>query len=303
MKKSIRYVVRILFNSLPLSVIKKLVIQEKFKTKTFRSYLNPGKELVININNIFFSNTKFRIDKVFPIERNLIEYGFYDENTLSLFKRLLKNGDICLDIGANIGSITFAIANFVKPNGKVFAIEPGPEPYNRLEFNLNLNTSLSQIISLHKVGFSDKVENKYWKEIYSRGNAGFNDEEGIIMKLSTLDNFEKQQEIQKIDLIKIDVEGMELEILKGGLNTLNKHKPFVYYESWVGGFPEWDRKQKSIEKLFRSIDYKLFSYNSAMNSLQETKYPFFEQNTLAVPVSRIEQLREKFENIKLITGM
>lgn len=299
MKNSLRHIVKTIFNVLPISIIKKLVSQNTFKGETFRSYLEPGKELVITNDNDFFHNTKFRIDKVFPIERDLIEYGFYDLNTLILFKKLLSGGDVCFDIGANIGSISLAMANFVKPNGKVFAIEPGPEPFDRLKYNLNLNKNLAQIISLHKVGFSDKTETKYWKEIFSRGNAGFNDDEGIKMELSTLDDFEKHHNPQKIDLIKIDVEGMELEIIKGGIKTLSKHKPFVYYESWVNGIVEWDIKQEPIENIFKSIDYKLFSFNFTDNVLNETHYPFLDQNTLAVPISKIEELKKKFKDVKL----
>ncbi len=292
MKAIIRQVLKKIFNALPHR-LKEGLIRGNFRPRVFKALLNEGTEVIVTLRNEYLSDISFQLNKTYPIERDILVNGCYDPVTLSMLKRLLKNEDVCIDVGANVGSLTFGMANAVKPNGKVYAIEPGPEIAARLKKNQQLNPRFDQVISHFAVGFSNQNETKYWQEIFSRGNAAFNDHEGIAMELTTMDKFVTDIGMQKLDFIKIDVEGMELEVIEGALNILQQFKPMVYYESWVGRLPEWDRKQEKLSALFEKENFVLLNFEESTSCFEKTSFPKLSQNTLAVHMSKLKEVNER----------
>lgn len=168
----------------------------------------------------------------------------FDKNEKDFFKLLsLINSDgIILDIGANIGVMTAHFARKFK-NSTVYSFEPIPgnfETLNRVAKFLNLknvhpfqcalsnyNGSINMIMPVinqaKKQGLSHVVHNND------------NTEPGDIFEVPVkkLDNFTEFFNTQKrVTAIKIDVEGHELNVFKGAINLVNKHKPIIYCELW-----------------------------------------------------------------------
>ena len=157
--------------------------------------------------------------------------------------------DVAIDIGANIGRHTVAIA---KNASIVFAVEPDTDSYKLLSENIILNKLGEKVVPLN-VACSDKEgEVTFFRdEFYPTSNSitvKKNDsmtEEKV--KCSTVDIICKDQDI---DLIKVDVEGGELDVLKGAFNTITRFEPIIIFEAWN------DAAAEEIKEYLNNWDYK-----------------------------------------------
>jgi len=136
--------------------------------------------------------------------------GSYEFQTRKVFEKLAKTSKIVVDVGAHIGKYTI-LASKINPNAEVFPIEVDKDNFSIL----NKNISLNNLKNVHpiRVGLSNK-----------KGKAKFDtwEVEGFeIVKTDTLDNIFKDKEI---DLIKIDVDGLEMNILNGGINLFSEKR-------------------------------------------------------------------------------
>ncbi len=246
-------------------------------------YIPSGKELIYSH---YLGDLKVRVNTKYPIERVML-LGYYEKLTQFIIERFVKRGDICFDIGANIGAITLSLAKRVYPDGKVYAFEPGPFLFERLQYNIQLNDYLSKVIVPVKKGFSDKREVLYWSEDEKvSGNAMFSEQPvdgSIPLELTTIDDFVREKGITEINFMKIDVEGMELNVIRGGINSIGKFKPILYYETLLG-FEKIKNKQlfKPIEEELIGLGYELYMITEEKKIIP-TKYPHYSGNTLAIP--------------------
>ncbi|MEK6917439.1 MAG: FkbM family methyltransferase [Nanoarchaeota archaeon] len=136
--------------------------------------------------------------------------GSYEFETGKVFEKIAKKSKVIVDVGAHIGKYTI-LASKVNPNAEVFPIEVDKKNFITLNKNISLN-NLKNVYPI-RVGLSNR-----------KGREKFNNwlREGFeIVKTDTLDNLFKNKEI---DLIKIDVDGSEFNILKGGINLFSKKR-------------------------------------------------------------------------------
>lgn len=155
----------------------------------------------------------------------------YEPEATQLAKSLLQETDTVLDIGANFGWFSTAFAKKTGSIGRVIAFEPVPNTYQHLIENLRLN-SLESAVSTHNIAlgnttgtidihvFSDKGHG--FSSISSLGESDF---ELIKTKITKLDDFIQEHDIQRVNFIKCDVEGAELSVLQGGTKLLQSDKP------------------------------------------------------------------------------
>ncbi len=190
-----------------------------------------------------------RFDNV--IGRALSLYGEFAEDENILMGGLVAPGDTVIDAGANVGTVTLFLAQAVGPEGRVYAFEPQLEIFHYLCGNVALS-GRKNIVALNaalgaKPGTITVPPMDYGRE----GNFG---------AVSLLDMSEGETDVRTIDgldladcrLIKIDVEGMEPEVLKGAEDTIGRFKPFVYTENKKN-----DGSPKVIE-FFLERDYVLY---------------------------------------------
>lgn len=282
MKDLLKPAIRLFLSLLPNILCKGLFV----KIPRLLPYCPKSREFVFNT---YLKDIRVNINTVYPIEREMMT-GYYDKSMLGFVDKFVKKGDVCFDIGANVGPVSFALAKKVGPGGSVFAFEPGRVIYNRLVDNLRLNPDYERIIRTYKTGFSDKTETLSWNEDKkNRGNAGFilqgpNQEERV--ELTTVDEFVREQRIGKVDFIKIDVEGMEYEVIKGARKTLEEQKPILYYETGYfekGFWAERAREQQVIlfiEQMLVGMGYGIYKQQGQV--LRETRYPDLSYNTIAI---------------------
>jgi FkbM family methyltransferase len=193
------------------------------------------KDLVTIRTKMINKNNWWYVDECQSIDRVLNKSYIYGDSIINYemiqiienyYKENKKIKNHAVDIGANIGFMT---AYFSKNWKKTTAFEPGPNAFECLKLNCNkeniilYNLALSdnegQVLfaqggrsEIDQIVLSDKVLKKNWKT--------------IPIHTSYLDKFQ----LDNLDLIKIDVEGHELQVIKGAINTIKKNKPLIVLE-------------------------------------------------------------------------
>ena len=186
------------------------------------------------------------------IGRSLDVYGEFSELESELFRHILQPGMTALDIGANIGVHTVAMAQMVGEQGRVVAIEPQRIIYQMLCGNLALNNVANTVTLMVGIGRENGMINLPVIDYNRQNNFGgvslSSYAAGETVQLVTID----AMNLPHCNFIKLDVEGMELEALQGALQTIRKHKPILYVEN--------DRPEKSepMLRFLLSEGYRLF---------------------------------------------
>jgi FkbM family methyltransferase len=179
----------------PESIFKHLHFKGKFKVK-----INQSKSFMLNHfglqceNEIFWMGWKHN----------------WEKESIKVWGKLCKDSQIILDIGANTG-IYSLVAKTINPNSKVYAFEPELFFYDMLQKNNSLNN--------FDIQSYPKAISNYDGDIIIEAFSG--QSKSFTVDSITLDTFIKQNEIKKIDLIKIDVETHEPKVLEGFLNHLS----------------------------------------------------------------------------------
>jgi FkbM family methyltransferase len=196
------------------------------------------------------------------IGRALDLYGEFSEGEIDVFRRMVQVGSVVIEVGANIGSHTVFLSRQVGPTGKVMAFEPQRIVFQTLCANLALNDLTNVFASPRAVaeqpGFIVVPEMDYRTENNFGGLSLGDHKRGDRVEVVTIDGLE----LPRCDLIKIDVEGMEQQVLQGAQQTIARLKPMLYVEN--------DRPKKSaaLIRLLDSLGYKMFWHLSPMFNRQ-----------------------------------
>jgi FkbM family methyltransferase len=162
----------------------------------------------------------------------LIYYTGFDRKDCRILRRLVNPGSVIVDAGANVGYFSLLFAKWIRSEGVVHAFEPFPGTADRFERNLKLNTTLQRSVILHRSALSDFVGSTNMS-IPDKKNLGCNylghegeNEVGV----TTLDEFCVKQQLNRLDLLKVDVEGSEVALLRGAEQTIRRFRPILMIE-------------------------------------------------------------------------
>lgn len=198
---------------------------------------------------------------IFPTYSSIFSLGFFEYRLTKFFIKNLKDDDIFIDGGANIGYYTLLASKLVGNNGKVISFEPTPSAFKILKKNTEEKTNiiLEEKALLNKIGeikFIDYgLKNSPLNSVIKRTTILENQGKEINVESITLDEYCFKNNI-KPTFIKLDVEGSESLVLEGMKNILKNDKPIISIE--VGGGKEWAfNNQKSIS-LLQSFNYKVY---------------------------------------------
>jgi FkbM family methyltransferase len=192
------------------------------------------------------------------IDRQMYLVGAYEEDAIRQFISILpsdRRGTV-LDVGANVGTHSLAFARHFK---KVHAFEPNPQLWQNFQRNLSLNRLTN--VQLHKLGLGDaEAELPFYmtsKANYGLGTFAQAEQYDVplkeIGKLKVVvgDEYLKAAQIGAVDAIKIDVQGFEVEVVRGLARVLETNRPFVWLE--VG--PDTVTKFESSRSLSGLVSY------------------------------------------------
>jgi len=218
------------------------------------------------------------------ISKSLLELGEYSEREVDLWRHILRPEMIAVEVGANIGALTLPLAGIVS---HVYAIEPQPQINDLLLENTKhlpnvtvMNMAIGSTRGIMYAPSLDHLSDTNYGAI-EMGSDG--DCQVPVVPLDTLPLGER------VDFIKIDVEGMEADVLKGAREIINRCRPLLYVENDRPGFD-------SLIGTVRALGYRcwwhlppLFSSNNFRGS---TKNPFGElvsMNMLCIPTERVPE--------------
>ena len=166
--------------------------------------------------------------------------GRYEPDTVTTMASLIKSGDVVLDIGANIGAHTLSMARMVGKEGEVFAFEPTKYAFDKLVANTTLNPNLRSKITLNQIMLTSSENTPLKKEFYSswpldpkkqmhqkhRGKMQMTSG----ARVQTLSGYVNKNKIRNVTLVKIDVDGYEIDVLKGGRDFFIDQQPIIIME-------------------------------------------------------------------------
>ena len=147
-KKIIYVVLRWFFSVIPIELVKRIIII----IPRLSVSAPPGIKFLLND---YLGNFSINIDSVSAIERKMFTRR-YEIDTTKIIEKFVNEGDVCFDIGANVGPITLALAQKVTPKGKVYAFEPGPPIFEQLVRNIALNPPYASAIIAENLGVSEQ---------------------------------------------------------------------------------------------------------------------------------------------------
>jgi FkbM family methyltransferase len=193
----------------------------------------------------FDGNLKFESNLTSHIGSHVFWMGVYARSVLAALNRIIDRPDsVIFDVGANEGEETLYCAKRV-PAGRVYSFEPNGQIRARLERNVSLNGFNN--VSIEPIGLDrepgalilygpsgrhqDGSVNDGQATIYPR--PGVDKPIGQIT-LSSIDHFIAERNIPRVDILKIDVEGAELNVLRGGESMIARDKPKLIVEVWEG---------------------------------------------------------------------
>jgi len=223
-------------------------------------------------------NDLFWLNKTGYLDRCIIETGIFENRSTDLLPFLVKDGDVVLDVGANIGYYSVLISKLIGKSGHIYAFEPTKHfrpvlKRNIDENNINnvevLSYGLSNTIQELEIDIGPSSATMHSPEGYDRVIS----KETI--KLSTLEAFVKERNINKIDFIKIDVDGHEPLFFEGAWRVLDAYSPIVLCEIshlhyLEAGTTAWDFYRMVIE-------HKYYIYNEDTMEIMENETQFLRQ--------------------------
>lgn len=230
----------------------------------------------LNKERVFYSNEKIKL-KLTPQEASLlglIFFGSINPQETKLIKDKLKSGDIFIDVGAYIdGWHSLVAAKRVGNQGKVYTFEPHPIYYQRLSQNVKLNKfkniKLEQVAVSNKIGLKTFYVAENLSSFYRKHIVGYNNKQKPIkVKTTTLDHYIQTNKIDKINLVKVDVECAEMEVLKGARKLLSrKNAPDLLIEVVDTYLKIAGSSEKEVLQFLRSFGYKAYTLEPSGLSL------------------------------------
>lgn len=174
------------------------------------------------------------------VDLSIFLFGAFERSTVELVESLIHAGDVALDIGANIGAHTLPMARAVGLSGRVIAFEPTSYAYNKLIRNIDLNPQIRDRVTAEQVMLVADAGAPLEPEIYSswpldRTEGLHHKHCGHAMRtdnarVSRLDDYVSNAGLQRIDLIKLDVDGHETNVLLGARRVLEHFRPRIIME-------------------------------------------------------------------------
>jgi FkbM family methyltransferase len=174
------------------------------------------------------------------IDFSIYLLGAFEPGTARALRRLIRPGDVVFDIGANIGAHTLGMAASVGPTGTVVAVEPSDEAFAKLTRNVALNPDLHSRVRLRQRLMAATEDAPAPSALYSswplRPTGPVHPRHGGRLattagaSVATLDALMAAESLSRLDLIKLDVDGFEALVLRGGELTLRRAQPVIVME-------------------------------------------------------------------------
>jgi FkbM family methyltransferase len=196
--------------------------------------------------------------------------GSYEPNEMAFVASVLQPGMTALDVGANVGWFTLTMASRVGPQGAVVAFEPSPRERVRLEEEVDRNRlpwvkirsealyDTSATLQLHVADLAHCGHNTLGGFIYQ----GVEEVQSVAIVAARLDELWPSLALTRLDLVKIDVEGSELRVLKGATATLRRYHPTILMEVQPASLHQLGDDVAALQAFLADLGYSVYSFDS-----------------------------------------
>ncbi|MGN6267196.1 MAG: FkbM family methyltransferase [Ginsengibacter sp.] len=223
-------------------------------------------------------------------------YDGFEKDEIQFLKSNLKPGDIFVDIGSNVGLFSLVASKIVGANGFVHSFEPTPQTFARLQKNIALNGFIN--IKAKNIGLSDEKgkldlqisENGFdaWNTFAKKENKRF--QHKVSIEVSTIDDELTEIDKSRISFMKIDVEGWEKFVLKGGTSFFRNYSPVVMVEFTETNTFDAGYFVQEIYDIMVEFGYRWFRNKNGQLIPEEKKLRYRYDNLVAkkIPVDQHE---------------
>lgn len=219
--------------------------------------------------------------------------GCYEPELVELLRLVLDPAMTFVDVGAQVGYFSTAAAALVGRAGAVHSFEPDPDCFSMLQRNARAyswlrvyNSAVADFTGETSFYRSPKLDESGWGAMFDEGGGRTR----INVRVRTLDGWGAAEGIEKIDVIKIDVEGAEYRVLEGARNVIAATRPLIWVEANEVCL---SRDGKSVWSLLRLLE----EWDYAAHGLYERRSQSLE-NIAAIPRERVD-LFEKIGRVKI----
>lgn len=214
------------------------------------------------------------------IPQDIFLMGEFEPSTTAIVKKLLRQGDVVVDVGANIGYFSLLFSQCVGSKGHVYSYEPVPQLASALQKNAELNKFKQ--ISLSKLALSDH-DGKAQFYVGPVDNSGLSSlrqprNSSIVLDVDLARFDEIFSHAEDVALIKIDVEGAELAVLRGMEGYLRNKRPNILVEVTNKFLNEMGDSEQSLLAYLQNLGYNCYVIGEArVELLQSQKQPLPDQ--------------------------
>ena len=215
------------------------------------------------------SDVEWDLDLREGIDFSIWLLGSFEPETVRCYQKIVKAGDIVLDIGANIGAHALLLAQAVGADGKVYAFEPTDFAFTKLSKNCSINPGLAKRIHCLQCMLVDQeVSGTPTPGLYSswplKEDAGLHElHQGRLMTTAgaearTLDSVISSLKLDRVDCIKLDIDGFECGMMRGASEVLTRCKPVIIMELAPYALKEQGESLHELIGLLKQYGYALF---------------------------------------------
>ena len=225
----------------------------------------------------------------------IAQTGAFELSTAVALSRLLKLGDTFIDAGANSGAFTVPAARWVGESGRVVAIEPSPRELAKLKANIALNGLTNVTVAEAALGAAPgRAGLLITPDAFAGmntlaprfGNFDGEHKEQVEVSVVTLDSL--CRDLPRVDVVKVDVEGAEVDLLTGATETIRAHRPAFVIEAAPTVLAAYGSSIEALEAAIHLIGYRSYAIDDATAAL----VPLADlsacngDNIVALPVER-----------------
>jgi FkbM family methyltransferase len=193
----------------------------------------------------------------------------YEREVFDKLFDVLRPGSIFIDVGAHIGRYSFPIAKPVGADGLVIAVEPDPLAFKALLMGVKLNNFRNVLALNIALGDGEGKAILCQKHVTATSSIVEFDkcQRFVEVPLKRLDSVVEELRLKRVDVIKIDVEGAEIKVLKGAVNTITRFKPLIVIEVRNSNINEFAQVMESLgyfcKELAKSTIDRMFACYSS----------------------------------------
>lgn len=217
------------------------------------------------------SGIRWALDLDEGIDFSIWLLGAFERRTVAAYARLVRPGMTVLDIGANVGAHTLPLARLVGPTGRVVAVEPTDWAVERLRNNLALNGDLAAVVDVHQAMLVARTDDVLADTLYSSWPLHGRDVHPKLRaqpkstsgaRAVMLDQLVASAGIGRVDFVKLDVDGHEGAVLRGGIETFKRDRPAIVLELSPYILAEAGDSFEAMLALLYEYGYRLYELTS-----------------------------------------